>query len=205
MAKKTKKIEIKGHANHVEALKAQRNTFKEACGVTKSKDGHDVANTTNANTRQLANWWHKEYWLAGNIWRSEPEQKAWQKHYERIMADTAEADPDELYKDNHWFWNTALLKLAIYLQSKKSRPSSMDLLLESFDETIGERIDDAASFIKGAGEMASDAISAVSKAADAVSDVGDAAWSGLRTVAIVGGGLVGAAIILPPVIRAIRD
>ena len=47
MAKKTKKIQIKGHANHVDALTAQRDTFKEACGATRSKDGYNVPNTTN--------------------------------------------------------------------------------------------------------------------------------------------------------------
>lgn len=201
MTKKKQKVEIKGHANHVDSWSAQLKTFKNAYGVSKSKDGYMAAKTTNENVRQLAKWWQKEYWRGGNFWGTHQ----WDDQFEQIMEETDDADPNELYKNNHWFWHIALRELAIYLESQKSKPSSMDLWIESLEETIDERIGDAHRFIKGASEAASDTIEGIGKAAGVVTDMGDAVWSGLKTVAIVGGSLVGAAIILPPVIRAMRD
>ena len=200
-------IEIKSQDNHLDSLKLQRSTHIEAYGSNKNAAGHTAPRTPNASVKQLAGWWYKEYTkaLLAKPWLRDPAQKTWEKDAQKVIKDTKDADPDAEYVDNHWFWNIALTKLAIFLESQKLKASPMHLFVEALGESASERIDDAREFIENASEVASDTISAVSKVANAVSDASEAAWSGVKTVAIVGGSLVGAAIILPPIIRAVRE
>ena len=176
-----------------------------------ARDDHIDTLTDSRNTNddilQMTEWWNTEYQKARKAkpWNVDPAQSQWEKAVERVERDTRGADPDAQYNDNHWFWNTALLKLAIYLQAEKSKPSPMSLFIEAFEETVDERVQDARTLIQDAGEVANDAITSVSKAAEAISSAGETAWSGLKTAAIIGGGLLGAAIVVPPLIRAMRD
>ena len=201
-------INIPAHDDHVDTLSATRKAAAKIRGTSKSKDGYSVPKTTYDDVWQLAKWWHGEIIRAikARPLDDDPAREAWIKAYNRVRAEAEEpADPDAVYPANHWFWNRALLKLAIYLQSQKGKPTAMSLFIDSLEETVDDRITDVRDVIQGAGEVAGDAISAVSRAAEAVSEVGERTWSGIKTAAIIGGGLIGAAIIVPPIIRAIRD
>lgn len=201
------KIEIKAHDDHIDTLTDLRKNAAKVCGTTKSPEGYAVPDTTANHVEQFGRWFHSEYTRArlAKPWNKDPAQGQWEANYKRIIATTKNADPDALYPHNHWFWNTALLKLAIYLQAEKTKPSPMDIFMESLEESVDDRVQNVRDFIEGAGEVASDAVSAVSRAAEAVSEAGDRAWSGIKIAAIVGASLVGAAIIVPPIIRARRD
>lgn len=200
-------IKIKAHDNHLDTLKDIREKLSEQFGTTQTPDGYRVPDTSNGAVQQLTVWFNKEYIraLIARPWNDDPARKGWEQAFERVVTETKDADPDAQYPHNHWFWNTALLKLAIYLQSEKGKPSPMSMLIDSFEESVSDRIQDAREFIEDAGEAASDVVSTVSRAAKAVSEVGERAWSSAKTVAIIGGGLIGAAIIVPPIIRAMRD
>ena len=200
------KVEFDTHKNHIERLNAYRDYYSKERGTTKI-EGYNVANTTNHDIGQLHGWWHREFLRVLKVkpWHKDPARPIWEAAHERIVASLRDADEDALYPDNHWFWNTALLKLAIYLESQKTTPSPTQLLIESVKETLGERAEDAHDFITGAGKAANRAITAVADAAETVTDAGERALSGLKVAAIVGGSLLGAAIVLPPVIRAFRD
>ena len=185
----------KVYENHVDQLKALREQFIKERGSFKTRDGHTVAKTTNHDVQQLLRWWHLEY-IRARARRpgyKDPAQRIWEEHVKRINADLQGADPDALYRDNHWFWNTAILKLAIYLQGQKSTPSAMSIFWESLTETIEERASDVGKVIETAAN-----------AAEAISTVGERAWSGIKIAAIVGGSLIGVAIVAPPIIRAFR-
>ena len=202
-----KKIDIKAHKNHLDQLRAMREQYAELCGTFKSSDGYTVPRCTFDNVGFVARYWHKEYARAivAKPWNRDPARGRWEKAVKRLSAELRDADSDAIYPHNHWFWNTVLLELAIFLESQKSKPSPMSLFIEALDETVDERVKDARTIIKEAGEVADTALTTVNRAAGALADAGARAWSGAKFVAIVGGSLVGAAIILPPVIRAIRD
>lgn len=201
-------IEIKDHSDHVETLSATRGNAGAIRGTRKTQDGYIVPETTFNDVWQLARWWHGEIIRAieARPLDDDPARQAWFKAFKRIRDETnGAADRDAVYPANHWFWNRALLKLAIYLQSQKSKPSAMSIFIDSVEEAVDDRVKDVHDVIQGASDAASEVISTVTKAAEAVSEVGERTWSGIKTAAIVGGGLVGAAIIVPPIIRAIRD
>lgn len=201
-------INIEAHDDYVDTLTAVRTAASKVRGTKKSKDGYTFAETTFDDVWQLAKWWHGEFIRAIKAMplEDDPAREEWIKAYNRIRAETEHAaDPDAVYPANHWFWNRALLKLAIYLQSQKGKPSAMSIFVESIEETVDDRVTDVRDVIKGAGEAAGDVISTVSKAAETVSEIGEQTWSGIKTAALIGGSLIGAAIIVPPIIRAIRD
>ena len=61
-------------------------------------------------------------------------------------------------------------------------------------ETVTERVEDADTAIEKAGD-----------AAKTVTEAGERAWSTLKIAGIVAASVAGAAIMLPPIIRAFRD
>jgi hypothetical protein len=201
------KITIKAHENHVMHRIALLKRYRVERGEVKTANGYMIPKTLHQDIEQLMKWWNLEYRQARVLrpFHRDPAQPIWEKARAEIRRDLEGADPDAVYPRNEWFWNDAILKLAIYLESQKNPPSDTDLLIDSFKETIEERIDDAESLIEGVGDAASTVVDVASRAAGAVTEAGGRVWSGLKLAAIIGGSLVGAAIVVPPIIRAFRD
>lgn len=203
----SKHVNIAAADNYVDHRTALLRFYRKERGETKTEDGYRIPLTTHHDVDQLVTWWNREYIkaLANSPWHRDPAQQIWEDAKSKIASDAKEAKPDAVYPDNAWFWNNALLKFAIYLQGAKTRPSSTDLLIESFQESIGDRIDDVGDIVVGVGKKVGDVVDVVGDAAGAVVDAGQSAWTGLKIAAIVGVSVAGAAIVLPPVIRAFRD
>ena len=150
-------IEIKSQDNHLDSLKLQRSTHIEAYGSNKNAAGHTAPRTPNASVKQLAGWWYKEYTkaLLAKPWLRDPAQKTWEKDAQRVIKDTKDVDPDAEYVDNHWFWNIALTKLAIFLESQKLKVSLIphtweqtNLKAKNIGSSINIEVDMLAKYIE---------------------------------------------------------
>lgn len=187
---------IQAHEDHVLQRTALLHLYRRERGERKTSDDYMIPLTTNRDVSQLAKWWHGEYKRsrASKDWYKDSDKQRWEQAHEKVTRDVKGADPDAQYPDNEWFWNKAMLKLAILLQVAKTRPSPTQLMIESFKETIAERVDDA-----------DDVVSTAGKAVETVAEAGSRTWSSVKIAAIVVGGLIGTAIVVPPIIRAFRD
>ena len=100
-----------------------------------------------------------------------------------------------------------LNKLAMHLDALHTdiRPSKTELILESIQEAIDDRIEDVSDLMGKAGNAASSVATFADDAVSAVGKAGDKLWSNIKIVTYVGLGVIGTAIVLPPVIRAVRS
>ena len=201
------KITIDAEKDHVLHRTALLRFYRKERGETKTRKGYMIPLTTRRDIVQLVKWWDAEYRRARarKRWHKDPIHDLWKRAKQRISRDIQGADPEAVYPGNEWFWNIVLLKLAIHLEVLKTSPSPTELMIESLRETVEERLDDAKDLFDNAGETVIDFFDAAGDAAGALADMGERAWSGIKVAAIVGGSLVGAAIVLPPVVRAFRN
>ena len=180
--------------------------YRKERGNVVHPSGSHVPQTTYGDVRQTTLWWHKEYLSHLRRRRhSHPTDALWQAAIARITNDMQGADPKALYPDNKWFWFTPIKKLARHLEEERATPTRLELIIESIDEAVDDRIDDVASVLDSAGDAAGAVASTVEDAVDAVVETGEKVWSGVKIAAIVGVSLIGAAIVLPPIVRAFRD
>ena len=170
--------------------------LKEAYVAKRNSDpgrfGKAIPRTTNRDVMELARWWHNEFQraLLQNPFlddRDKASRKQWEMDKKKIDGQLASADPAALYPENEWFWQSASFGAAHYLEGRKAVPSKTELMLEAVKETIQDRVED------------------VRKVGAAATGLGERVFSVLKTGALIVGGVVGAAIILPPVIRAFRN
>ena len=194
-----RKVLLKAHKDHVHHRTGLMRFYRKERGEDKTPDGYQIPRTLNRDVAQLTKWWDAEYRRARKEkpWHRDSDQRLWEQARQKIARLLDGADPDALFRENPWFWNKAILKLAIYLEVLKTSPSPTQLLIESFKETITDRVDDARELIDGAGRVVDDI-------ADTITEAGERAMSGIKLAVIVGGSVLGAAIVLPPVVRAIR-
>ena len=75
---------------------------------------------------------------------------------------------------------------------------SFSVAVDGIIEAVGETIEEA-------GGKAGRLITTVTDTAETIADIGERAVSGLKIVAIVGGSLIGVAIVVPPIVRAFRE
>ena len=195
-----KKVILKAHKDHVHQRTALLRLYRKERGEDKTPDGYRIPRTSNRDVQQLTHWWDAEYRRAriAKPWHKDSDQRLWEQARERVQRLTKNARPDALFAENAWFWNKAMLKLAIYLEVLKTSPSPTQILIDSFKETVIDRVADAGKLIDNAGE-------AVDDITDTIAEAGERAVSGIKIAAIVGGSVLGAAIVLPPVIRALRN
>lgn len=203
----SEEITIKPRKNHVEHRIALLRFYRKQRGETKTTKGYRIPLTLRRDIVQLVKWWDAEYRRARarKPWHRDADQRLWEQAKRKLDSDLDGADPDEVYPDNDWFWNEALAKLAIYLEILKTTPSPTQLLIDSFKETIAERVDDARTFVNDAGQTVGNFADSIDDAAETLADATEKAWSGLKTAAVVGACLFGAAIIVPPIVRAVRN
>lgn len=95
--------------------------------------------------------------------------------------------PNEVYPENERFWQACTRRVAIYLESRKVKPSAWTLAVEAVSEALLE------------------APRTVGRATGkAVGCFGKLLGSPLKLILGIVGVAVGAAIVLPPLMRAAR-
>lgn len=159
--------------------------------------------TTNLDVMQLAALWTKDVLKVGTDHDNDRiAHKRWLDCVSAVhrLADVAHR-PDETYPENRAFWG-CMRKTAIWLDARKHRPSKWDMWWDSVDEAVDDLPGTLTSVARSVGSAGS---SAVDTAGDAAKTIGRG-LSGffgepVRLVAV----LVGGAILLPPVIRALRS
>lgn len=190
------RVVVRAQEDHVLQRTALLKHFRRVRGERKTAKGYWIANATNGDIAALVKYYDGEYRRSkvSQSWYKDADKRQWLRDREAIANDLNGADPNALYPRNEWFWNRVLLKLSILLQVAKTRPSPTELFFESVRETLDERAQDI-----------DEAIETTATTIDEIAETGDRLWSGLKIAGIVAAGLLGAAIVLPPVIRAFKD
>ena len=186
------KLIVQANGDHGDQWSQLRDQFEEKRGYTSGRNRKKIPRTTNRDVKQLAEWWHRELLLViakylGRRDFDKASRARWLRAKSTIESDLKNADPAAEYPRNEWFWQEASYRLARYLQSRKAVPSNTSLMIDSVSEAIQESAD------------------TVKQIAMDVSDAGERAMSKVKVGLIIAGSVIGAAIVLPPVIRAFRD
>ena len=163
--------------------------YIKARGASVGGNNKMVPHTTNADVKQLATLWSNEVKKVKP--RSDDERsehKRWQACVDKVakLADTSK--PDERYSDNEHFWQRCTSRLAIYLESRKVVPSEWELFKEAFVESLAE----VPGTIGNAGLATANV-------------VGGAAKAVLSKPAMAAMAILGGVLLLPPIIRAVRE
>lgn len=190
----TETITLKAKTDHIQQLVELLQLFTAKRGSDAGHNNKAVPRTTYGDVVVLAKWWDNEFkrallrlGLAGSNDKSKASRKEWMNTKKLIDEQAEDADPNALYPDNQWFWQQATKRLAIYLESLKVVPTDTELMLEAIGETLAEHAQAAKDLAKDAADAAGSPL----------------AW--LKTAAYIAGGVAGAALLLPPIIRAFRD
>ena len=189
-------FKIPAHDDHVLQRTAILKLLREERGEVKTDKGYWIPKSPNSDIMQVTEHLDHEFGRSrvSASWYKDADKDQWLRDRAKIARHLQGADPKALYPHGDWFWNRAMLKLAILLQVAKTRPSPTELFLESLEETIHERLSDTDQLIDNAGETISE-----------VADAGEKWWSGLKTAGLIAAGLIGVAVVVPPIIRAFRD
>ncbi len=179
---------IAKHSDAVVRWSKLKQMYLKARGGRPGSDNKTIPLTTNADVIQLATLWSREVQKVTP--RSEgdrSEHKRWKACMDQVAKRANPSKPDDRFPGNEQFWQQCTARLAIYLESRKVVPSEWALFKEALVESIAE--------VPGTFGRAGQA--AVGVASDAASAVGRPATAAL---AILGG-----VLLLPPIIRAVRQ
>jgi len=160
--------------------------------------GVAIPRTTNADVKQLATLWAHE------VNKVSPKDADDRRHLVRWAACmnrvAAAADPNAMgspYPHNSEFWQECTRRTAIWLNARKVVPSKWTLALDATVESLKE-LPDA---IGGAGRYAG------GKVGGAFGWIGDKlgdASTAVKWTLILGGAALTAAVVVPPIVRAVR-
>ena len=183
------KVIINPASDHVRQWAAMKQTYVAKRGSDAGRNRKAIPRTTNADIRQLTNYWHGEYLreLLTNpkaLDKDLASRKRWIDSKRKLDRQLAKADKNALYVENEWFWQEASRRIAIYLESRKAIPARAELFVDAVSESVSEQVE----AVKDAAEKA-----------------GKDAWEAIKTGALILGGLTAAAIVIPPIIRALND
>ena len=163
-----------------------RSTYLELRGASSK----GVPRTTNGDVLQLAVAWSRE------LVRVKPRNDAeraeharWQRCLDTIKKNATPKKPNDTYPRNAEFWQECTRRLAIYLQARKVVPGAWTLDKRSIVDTLAE-----VPGVLGSATMA---------AADTMADIGTAVAVSRPAKAALA--VLGAAILLPPIVRAVRS
>lgn len=159
-----------------------KRAYEELRGVRRAANHKWVPRTQIRDIEAIAAQWSKE--LGKVKPRSEHERsdhKRWAQCIATVERLSTGKRPQAPYPaaENEAFWQDCTRGLAIYLESRKVVPSKWELAWEVMREIPS-----------APGRIAREA--------------GDSVWGAVKFAALLGAGVVGAAIVLPPVIRAFR-
>ena len=203
----SQKVIIKSQADYLDHMAALLLFYKRERGVVETASNSRVPRTTYHDVQQLTDWWNREdrrVCVNGSN-HSHQTHQLWEDAVIQIERDMQGADLDTEYPDNEWFWFRVLMRLADHMEDLRTTPSDTELILESITEAIDDRVNDVKRLVGRAGNVAESAISTAGRAVDSVVETGERMWSGVKIAAYVGLGVVGVAIVAPPIIRAMRD
>ncbi len=187
---------LKAQGDHVLQWIALKRLYMAKRGSDPNRFGKAIPRTTNADIAEITQWWQKEflYALVRDPFANDSDtasRKRWSVAKATIDKELDSADPNAVYARNPWFWDKATSGVALYLEARKAIPSDSELIVESLKETVVEHAETVKKVAKGA--------------ADVITEAGERTYSVLKTGAFIAAGVLGAAIVLPPVIRAFRD
>jgi len=171
--------------------------------ATTARPGTIYPATTNLDVMQLAAMWTREVLKASvDDATDRVRHKEWLDTVAEVHVHAdVEHKPDAIYPKNTDFWQS-MSKTAIWLDVRKLRPEKWDLWWDSVGEAVEALPGTLAGVARSAGSAGS---SAVGAAGDAAKTIGrgfsDFFSEPVRVIAV----LIGGAILLPPVIRAMRD
>jgi|GEM_PF-3491821 len=152
-------------------------------GATAGPNRTAIPKTSHADVLQLATLWTREL---GKVTPRSPfegtEHERWKACADQVEERGDKDKGSEVYPDNQRFWECTK-RLAIYLQSRKVVPSRWQLVTESVTEAIAEVPQVVGRASRAAAETAAGVLA-------------DPA----RLAAV----LLGAAVLLPPIVRAWR-
>ena len=179
------------HSDAVVRWVKLKQMFVKLRGGSPAKNHKVVPRTTNGDVLQLAAAWSRELAkVSPNSDHQRSDHKRWQSAMETVKNNADPTRPNALYPRNEEFWQDHSTRLAIYLESRKATPSKWTLLKESFVETLAD--------VPGALGNATHAT------AGAVADAGGAVADFVKKPINAALVLLGGAILLPPIIRAVR-
>lgn len=161
-----------------------KEAYLELRGSTAGKHGKAIPKTTHADVMQIATAWTAELKKVSpraDYERSEHER--WKACAAKVAALYDKPNPNAEYADNEHFWQECTKRLSIYLQARKVVPSKWELAVESVVEAVAELPQVVGGAVKSTASAAAKVIKDPAKLAAV---------------------LLGAAILLPPVIRAFR-
>jgi hypothetical protein len=182
---------IAQHPDAVTRFIKLKELYLELRGGVEGENRRPIPLTTNADVLQLATLWTRE--LARVKPRDAHERsdhRRWAACVEDVKQNADPHQPDAQYPKNEAFWS-CMGRLAIYLQARKIVPSKWELFKEAVAETIAEVPATLGQATTAAG----------SAAASAGGTVADFVKKPAQAALVV----LGAAILLPPIIRAVRS
>lgn len=202
-----KRLSIKDYTRFVDHMGEFLRVYKTERGQEVDETGSRIPKTTYDDVDQLVTWWQTEYERSCKGKHDHPIHPIFEGAVTKVRTQMKGANRSALYPENKWLWFSVLMKLALHLDELHSNvtPSKTDLILESLQEAIDDRIDDVSDLMDRAGSAASSVASFAGNAVSAVGKAGDQLWSNVKLVTYVGLGVIGTAIVLPPVIRAARS
>ena len=158
--------------------------------------------TTNRDITELATLWTREVARASiDNDTDKVRAKQWRDCIAQVHRDAdVAAHPDAVYAHTYDFWR-CMEKIAIWLDVRKLRPSTWDLVVDSVGEAVEDlpnTFGDAAHAVGGAGKRA------VGAAGDAASAVGRGLVDFFDKPVTIIAVLIGGALVIPPVVRALR-
>jgi len=185
------KILVDQHPDAVTRWIRLKQMYVNLRGGTLGVNKKVVPRTTNADVLQLAAMWSRE--LAKVSPRDSHDRSdhgRWGACMDTVKRTADPRRPDAVFTGNEEFWQKCSRRLAIYLMARKAVPSRWKLLKDSVVETIAGVPGTLGKATRTAGGLVTDAAGGV---ANIVSKPAQAALA-----------VVGAAILLPPIIRAVR-
>ena len=152
----------------------------------------DIPRSTNADVLQLATYWTHQLAVAKQVMGYAGVLAKWHVALADVDRLAKTGKPDEVYPKNNEFWRTAL-EVAIQIAIGDEAPSKWDLFVGSVKDSIThlpETLEHAGSKTI---EVVGEAAHATGKV---VGEAGKGLLGGLGTPLLIGGGLLGAYLLL---------
>lgn len=171
-------------ANTVSLWTELKERFKGLRGEDRGANKKPIPRTTVADVKLLATRWSTELMkVRAENDSDRSEHSRWAQCLDEVREKSKGLDGKAIYPGNEHFWQKCTLRVAIYLESRKVRPSRWTLIRESVGEAIAEVPTVAGRATKATAEVAASLI---------------------RDPAKFAAVLLGGAILIPPLIRAFR-
>jgi lysozyme family protein len=155
-----------------------------------------IPRTTLADVKQLVAFWSVQLNAVKKIIEHESVAQKWNAAVADLEALSKRANPDAIYVNNHALWR-ALAKVATQVEVADRAPSTGARIFDSIQYGVTQV---PATLGNSAKAVASGAVAAVGEAASGVAQLAGSAFkgllSGLGAPAVLGGGLLGAWLLL---------